>query len=141
MESAPETKAADYQAPPKISDPLPQPGDAYRPHARFLNRLSTDQRLIHFVDKDCFCEGLCYSDLRRVRWQRGADPGGGPVLMLRFVEAMIVEVRIEGRNLKDIHHWISEGCMPWIWEQPSGFKSKDDHAVVVTRIEIKELEK
>jgi len=133
-DTVPATLEPDYQPPPKKSDPLPKPGDTYRAHARFLNRLSSDQKLIHFVDKDCWCEGYAYSDLRRVRWVKGDNPAGGPVLELRFVEAEITEVRVEGRNLEDIHYWISEGTMPWVWEQPPGFKSRDDNAVVITRI-------
>ena len=70
---------------------------------------SVDQRLIHFVDKDCWCEGFAYSDLRRVRWALPVGEGSGPALELRFVEAVITDVRIEGRNLEDIHYWISEG--------------------------------
>ena len=62
------------------------------------------------------------------------DPSGGPVLELRFVEAESTDVRIEGRNLEDIHHWISEGTMPWVWEQPPGFKSRDENAVVISSI-------
>lgn len=130
----PEAGEPDYQPPAKKSDPLPRPGDAYRACARFLNRLSTEQRLIHFVDKDGWAEGFAYSDLRRVRWIKGDDPASGPVLVLRFIEAVITDVRVEGRNLEDIHYWISEGVMPWIWEQPAGFKTRDDRAVVITRI-------
>jgi len=135
-DTGPEAKEPDYQPPPRKSDPLPKPGDAYRAHARFLNRLSSDQKLIHFVDKECWCEGYAYSDLRRVRWVKGDNPAAGPVLELRFVEAEITEVRVEGRNLEDIHHWISEGAMPWVWEQPEGFRTRDDNAVVITRITI-----
>ena len=62
------------------------------------------------------------SDMRRV------------FFLCRFVEAVITDVVIEGRNLEDVHHWVSEGAMPWLWEQPAGFKTRDDHAVVVTRI-------
>jgi hypothetical protein len=131
----------DYQPPPKKSDPLPRPGDKYRACARFMNRLHADQRLIHFVDAECWCEGFAYTDLRRVRWLPPAGEGGGPVLELRFVEAAITDVRIEGRNLEDIHHWISEGTLPWVWEQPRGFKTRDDKAMVITRIEIKEAER
>lgn len=63
-----EPEEQDYSPPPKKSDPLPRPGDAYRACARFLNRLSSPQRLIHFVDKECWAEGYAYSDLRRCRW-------------------------------------------------------------------------
>ena len=131
----------DYQPPPKKSDPLPKPGDAYRPHARFLNRLSAEPKLIHFVRKDLTREGYAYSDLRRVSWQAPSEPGSGPVLVLRFVEAVITSVRITGRNLDDLHYWISEGCMPWIWEQAGGIRARNDDATVITGIAFAESEK
>jgi hypothetical protein len=124
----------DYQPPAKKSDPLPKPGDAYRAHARFLNRLSVEQRLIHFVDRECYYQAFPYSDLRGVRLVPPVEEGGGPVLELQFVAAEITDVRIEGRNLEDIEYWIAEGTMPWVWEQPKGFKTRDDKAVVITRL-------
>ncbi len=139
--AVPDAPEEDYQSPPKKSDPLPRPGDAYRPHARFLNRLSADPKLIHFVTKDLTREGYCYSDLRRVSWLPADDPGDGPVLALRFVEAVVTEVRITGRNLDDLHYWISEGCMPWIWERPDGFRARDDAATVITGIAFQEIER
>jgi hypothetical protein len=127
---------AERQPPQKKSDPLPRPGDAYRAQARFLNQLSSDPRLIHFVDKDCWSVGFAYSDLRRVEWRKPVVEGGGPVLVLRFMESVITDVAVEGRNLEEIHHWVSEGRMPWLWEQPAGFKTRDDHAVVITRFSL-----
>jgi hypothetical protein len=139
-DTVPEGGELDYQPPAKKSDPLPKPGDAYRAHARFLNRLSVEQRLIHFVDRECWYEAFAYSDLRRVRWLPPVDEGGGPVLELRFVEAETTNVRIEGRNLEDIEYWIGEGTMPWVWEQPRGFKTRDDKAVVITRLTLQKAE-
>ena len=143
---APETKPAapdepEYQPPPKKSDPLPKPGDPYRAHARFLNRLANEQRMIHFVTGEFVCEGFAYADLRRVRWVPSSDAGGSPVIELRFVEAVITDVRIEGRNTEDIHYWIGEGVMPWLWEQPNGFKARDDRMPVITRFDFKVAEK
>ena len=140
----PQTRSAileqDSQPPPKKSDPLPRPGDRYRACARFLNRLSSETRLIHFVLGDFTCEGFAYADLRRLRWLEASDPGSGPILVLRFVEVEATEVRIEGRHLEDIHYYISEGSMPWVWEQPAGFRVRDDNAPVITRIAITEME-
>jgi hypothetical protein len=133
-DGVPETDVEDYSPPPKKSDPLPRPGEAYRACARFLNRLSSEQRLIHFVDKDCWADGFAYGDLRGLRWVKGDGPASGPVIELRFVEAVITIVRIEGQNIEDIHHWVHEGMLPWVWEQPTGYKPKNDHAMVVTRI-------
>jgi len=137
----PEPIEAEFQPPPKKSDPLPLPGDAYRAHARFLNRLSMEQRLIHFVRRDFSREGFSYADLRRVRWLPSPESGGSPVLVLRFIEAVTTEVRISGRNLGDLHYWISEGTMPWVWEQPEGFTSRVDGMTVITGIVIEEVER
>jgi hypothetical protein len=129
------------QAPPKKADPLPRPGDVYRAHARFLNNLSVEPRLIHFVRRDMSSVGFSYSDLRRVSRMMSAEPGGGPLLVLRFVEAVVTEVGISGCNLDDMHQAISDGHMPWVWEQPAGFKTRNDAMTVITRIEIKEIER
>jgi hypothetical protein len=131
----------DYQPPAKKSDPLPKPGDDYRAHARFLNRLAEEQRFIYFVTSDFVCEGFAYSDLRRVRWLPPADDGGSPVIELRFVEAAITDVQIEGRNMDDILYWIGEGVMPWLWAEPDGFKAKNDGLPVITRFNVKVIEK
>ena len=135
------TPEQDYSPPPKTSDPLPKPGDPYRACARFLNRLSGDSRLIHFVKADFTCEGFAYSDLRRLRWLPASNPGSGPVLVLRFMEAEITDVRVEGNKLDDVHYYISEGTMPWVWEQPPGFKVRDTTAPVIARITISKVER
>lgn len=124
------------QSPAKKSDPLPCPGDPYRAHARFLNRLPSEPRMIHFVMADFSWEAFAYSDLRRLRWVSPADPGQGPLLRMRFVESEITDVEIAGRHLRDVAHWISEGVMPWLWEKPHGFQVRDDAATVIARISI-----
>jgi hypothetical protein len=132
---------AEAQGPAKKADPLPRPGDAYRAHSRFMNRLSTEQRLILFVLKDFTVEGFSYADLRRLRWLHSKEPGQGPMLVLKFVEAVVTEVTITGQNLEDVRHWIAQGTMPWLWEQPDGFKTRDDTATVITSITIEVCEK
>ena len=126
--------------PPKKADPLPRPGDAYRANAQFINRLGSGERMIDFVDRECFSEAFSYADLRRVSWRKSPTPGGGPQLVLRFVAAGVVEVVISGRNLDDIRHYVREGMMPWVWEQPDNFRPKSDQMTVITGIEIKEFE-
>jgi hypothetical protein len=134
----PKPEPDEQQTPAKKSDPLPQPGDPYRAHARFLNRLAADTPIIYFVMGDFTREGFRYSDLRRLRWRHGSKPGQGPSLLLRFVEAEITDVTIEGMNLLDIEHWIGLGVMPWVWEKPPGFKVQESNAAFITRITISE---
>lgn len=127
---------SDQLPPPKKSDPLPRPGDAYRASAQYMNRLGTGERMIDFVDRDCFSEAFSYADLRRVSWRKSP---GGPLLVLRFVAAAVIEVVISGYNLEDIRHYIREGMMPWVWEQPVNYRPKNDQMAVITAIEINEI--
>jgi hypothetical protein len=136
-----EGNSPDYAPPAKKSDPLPKPGDPYRACAQFLNRLATEQRLIHFVDRHCFSKGFSYHDLRSIDWRDSDDPGSGPVLVLRFIAAAITEVEIHGRNLDDIRYYIGEGLMPWVWEQPERLKNKELNVVVIDRILFTEIKK
>jgi hypothetical protein len=92
------------------------PGEEYRACARFVDRLQAEQKMLHFVLKNGTIEGFSYSDLRRVRMVPSDKPGGSPVLQLRFVEAETTDVEIRGRNLRDIHYYISLGVLPWVWE-------------------------
>lgn len=123
------------QEPAKKSDPIPQPDDAYRASARFMERLQTEQKFLHFMLKDGTLEGFAYSDLRKIRWVPGTDPAASPVLKLRFVEAGITDVEIKGRHLRDIHHYISLGVLPWVREYP-GNDFEDETTPVITRITI-----
>jgi hypothetical protein len=132
---------ADHVPPPKKSDPLPKPGEAYRACAQHLSRLGTDQRMLHFVRRNFDVESFSYADLRRIRWIAADDPGSGPEMVMVFVEAEITEVRVSGRHLDDIHYWISEGLMPWVWEHPQGFHTKDQQATVITGIKFTQREK
>ena len=131
----------EFQPPPKKSDPLPRPGDVYRPHARFMSRLGSDQRMIHFIHGDFVCDGFAYHDLRRVRLLPPEKPGQVPTLVLRFIEAAITEVTIAGRDLDDLHYYISDGSMPWVWEQPKGFKPANERATAIISTTFRELEK
>jgi hypothetical protein len=133
--SKPDASPDDFSSPIKKSDPLPLPGEEYRAAARFANRLQTEQRTLHFVLKDGTFEGFAYSDLRRVRMVPSGKPGGGPVLLLRFVEAGITDVEIRGRHLKDIHYFISIGVLPWVWEYP-GRDFEDENTPLITSITI-----
>lgn len=117
--------------------PLPQPGDGYKAHARPDNKALLTLR---FLLKDSAVEGFSYSDLRRIRLLPSDKPGGGPVLVLRFVEAVIVEVRIEGRHLEAMHNYLGYHRIAWVRELPPGKMLGDGMAAAVTGISIRQVE-
>ena len=122
---------------PDKADPLPRPGDAYKAHGRHGNKADLT---IHFVLKDYSYEGFSYGDFERVRLLPPEKPGGGPVLILRFNGSVVTDVRIEGRNLHPLYHWIGLHRLPWIWEHPSPADFSDENAAVISRIGFREIE-
>jgi hypothetical protein len=129
-------------SPKKKSDPLPKRGDAYRAHARFGNFLASDQKYLHFVHGDHCSDGFAYHDLRRIRLVDRGLPGQPPLLVLRFVEAVITEVTIAANRVDDLHHFISDQSMPWVWERPGkGFTPGGEHVTIITSINFEEIER
>ena len=122
---------------PAVDDliPLPQPGDPYKAHSRPDNKPLLTLR---FLLKDSSVEGFAYSDLRRIRLLPG-KPGGGPVLVLRFVEAVVTDVRIEGLRLDAMHDYLGYHRLAWIRELPPGKMIADKTAAAVTGITIDEM--
>jgi hypothetical protein len=124
---------------PAIDDlaPLPQPGDPYKAYSRPDNKALL---MLRFLLRDGSVEGFAYSDLRHTRMQTGDDPGGGPVLVLRFVEAVITEVRIEGRHLDVLADLLAYHRVAWLRELPPGKMLHEKNAAVLTRIAVRILE-
>jgi hypothetical protein len=132
----PEEPGADAgPATPEKHDPLPRPGDAYRVHGRRGNK---PELTLHFVTKDYGYEGFSYADLGRMRLVPGNEPGGGPVLILRFNDT---EVSIEGRHLPSLYNWIGLHLLPWVWEHPSPAEFADEKATLISRISINQVER
>lgn len=117
--------------------PLPQPGDAYKAHSRADNKALLT---LTFLLKDSAEEGFSYADLRRIRLLPSGRPGVGPLLVLRFIEAVIVEVRIEGLRLDAMRDYIRYHRIAWLRELPPGKMLADKTAAVVTGITIAEVE-
>ena len=110
---------------------LPGPGDAYKAYSRPDNKpLLT----LFFLCKDSAEEGFAYSDLRRIRWLPADTPGGGPVLVLRFVEAVVRKcgsragISIAGPTYIGFHR------IAWVRELPPGTMLGDKTAAVITGI-------
>lgn len=120
---------------------FPQAGDPYEPHSAFSSRLknrnrrSVGPRMLHFLDEQCWSIGFSYGDLRQMSWKPGDKPGDGPQLVLRFIESKITDVVIQGRNLEEMRHGISEGHILWVRTLPaSGIQVLADGDPVITAI-------
>ena len=141
IEAAPKPEAAGAvpaTPSPDKADPLPRPGDAYKAHGRHGNKADLT---IHFVLKDYSYEGFSYGDFERVRLLPADKPGVGPVLILRFNGSVVTDVRIEGRNLHPLYHWIGLHRLPWIWEHPSPKDFVDEDATIVGRITFRQVDR
>jgi hypothetical protein len=129
----PPVVAADPAA--DLPEPLPRPGDRYQACARAANRpLLT----LFFLLADQSEEGFAYTDLRRVRLIPADEPGSGPVIALKFVEAVTTEVRINGWNFPDLHNLIGGHRIAWLREWPAGRQARDPRATVISSIRIEE---
>lgn len=120
------------------SDPLPRPGEPYRVHARHGNK---PELTLHFVTRDFSYEGFSYADLERVRLVPGETPGGGPVLIVRFVGSVVTDVRIEGRHLHALYHWIGLHGVSWAWEHPGPAEFADEAEPVIRKITFQEAQR
>ena len=116
---------------------LPQPGDPYQAYARPENK---SLLMLRFLLRDTSVEGFAYSDLRRTRMLPGDKPEDGPVLVLRFVEAVITEVRIEGRHLDLLADMLAYHRVAWLRELPPGKMHHEKNAAILTRITLTTLE-
>jgi hypothetical protein len=110
--------------------PLPQPGDPYKAYSRPDNKALLT---LTFLLRDSAEESFAYSDLRRIRLLPG-KPGGGPVLVLRFVEAEVTDVRLEGGHLDTMRNHIRYHRISWVRELPPGAMLVDKSAAVITGI-------
>lgn len=120
---------------PERDDPLPRPGDPYRANARNGNK---PELTLHFVLKDFTYEGFSYADFERVRLVPGDNPGGGPVLIVRFSGSVVTDVRIEGRHLHSLYHRIGLHGVSWVWEHPGPSDFADEAEPIIRRITIQE---
>lgn len=123
---------------PDKSDPLPRPGDDYRVHSRHGNK---PEMTLHIITKEFAYEGFSFADCERVRLVPGETPGGGPVLLLRFNGSVVTNVRIEGRHLHSLYHWIGLHLVSWIWEHPGTAEFADESVPLIKRITIVETER
>lgn len=125
-----------YAKPPPddVADTLPQPGDDYTALARPGNK---PEPMLCFILRDESLEIFSYGNLTRVTQ---CFTEGRLVLILRFVEAVITEVHVEGLGLHDLAPHLRQHRIPWIRELPGG-RNLVQAEIVVTRITIVEGER
>jgi hypothetical protein len=140
----PEPAALERETPPEspgidAAEMLPLPGSDYQACSRVANKpLLT----LHFLRADQTQEGFSYADLRRLSLGPAADPGSGPELVLRFVEAEITEVRLSGRRLDHLYELIGRHMVGWVRQLPPKWDfHKDSKAMVITGIVISTLDR
>ena len=100
-----------------LPDTIPQPGDDYTAIARPGNK---PEPMLCFILRDQSLEIFSYGNLTRVR-QRFV--GAGQLVTLRFVEAVITEVQVEGLGLHDLAPHLRQHRIPWIRASPPGATS------------------
>jgi hypothetical protein len=119
------------------SDPVPQPGDPYKAHAR----PSTKPVAALHVVKGKLSNGYAWSNFDSVDLVESEDPGGGLGLVLRFAGLKPTEILLAGRNLATLRVYLGENRIAWIRELPQGMMLRDTGQAVITGIEIRVLEK
>ncbi len=134
--------AAGPEIPPEATpgdetESLPLPGSPYKAYWRVSGHSLT----LHLLLADQSRESFSYGDLRRMRWLPAADPGSGPELVLRFVEAEITEVRLSGRNLEPLYDAIGRHAITWLRQLPPRWDFQVKGEPVITGIDISTLER
>jgi hypothetical protein len=136
----PEAELSEAAEPWDDYDPLPQAGSAYT--AAYARPGNKPEMILHVMLKDGYSKGYAWSNFDSVDTVAGDQPGGGPVLVLRFAGLDPVELWISGSNLGKLLACIGRQRIGWIREQPSkrGFDTVaalGDKAEVIAGIAVK----
>jgi hypothetical protein len=116
--------------------PLPQPGSPYdaahaRPESKPLPTL-------RFVMGDTV-RGLPYANLDSIDLVPADQPGGGPVIVIRFNGIVAREVKITGRHLFKLYDLLTAHRVSWVRALPKGKDFMGDGVTVVTGIVIERI--
>lgn len=133
IESAGAEARAETEPAAEELDPLPRPGDAYVAHARPSNKPVIT---LHCLMGDASCRGFAWANYDGIDLVPAKEPGGGPVLVLRFAGRELVDVVIEGRNLQRLYAYLGQNRIGWIRELPAGRDFREDGTTVITQITI-----
>jgi len=111
---------------------LPKPGDPYQAYARPTRlMLPTLYLLLGDGTRRAFPYGS------RVGGPDLVDSPGGPVIVLRFLDMMPMEVVLAGRHLDELYHAVGYHAVAWVRELPPGKLVSDHTLPVVTAIAVR----
>lgn len=127
--SAPSPLPEEAEAP----EALPRPEEGYQAHGRIANRPLTSFLCLM---RDASVLAFQYSHLdSRACLQRGG--GGAQIIMMRFAGSEVTELRLEGRNLGDLFHYLMQHRMPWACELPAERDYTEEGETVIHRIDVR----
>jgi hypothetical protein len=134
----PEREMVDDLPPLEELSPLPKPGDPYKAHSR-ANR--TPLATLHVLLTDASVRGFSYANFDSIDLLPSNEPGGGPVIVVRFAGLVPCELLIVGRNLDLLHVQLGNYRIAWIRELPTQGNFSDKTAPLIRRVMIKPLER
>jgi hypothetical protein len=134
----PETAFLDELPPLEELSPLPKPGDPYKAHSRAsTSTLAT----LHVLLADASVKGFSYGNFDSIDLLPSKEPGGGPVIVVRFAGLVPSELLIVGRNLDLLHVQLGYYRIAWIRELPTQGNFSDKTAPLIRRVTINPLER
>ena len=119
------------------SEFLPAAGDPYKAHARQSHK---PEPTLHLLLRDGTYRGFSWGNYDSIDLLPGAEPGDGPVLVLRFAGIMAREVLITGRNLSKLHVYLGQQRIAWVRELPAKRGFADPQAAVITGLLVRPVE-
>ena len=136
--AAPEPEVLAEQPLPAMDQlpPLPQPGEAYKAHARMSNG---SVPTMHVVLANATVRGFSNGNFDSIDLLPPEESGGGPVIVVRYAGLSPAELHISGRNLELLHNYIGFHRIAWIRELPGQGTFIDKTAPLIRKVVIKSL--
>jgi hypothetical protein len=119
--------------------PLPRPGDPYKAMARPSSKpLPT----LHLLLADGTSRSYPYAcRVEGPHLVHADDAARSLVVVLKFSSQNFIDVTLAGRKLELLIHLLGQHRIAWLREQAKGKIARDGDEPVITKIDIKELER
>jgi len=113
--------------------PLPLPGDPYKAHARPANQMVPTLMVLTGDGKRWGFSYACRMDGPHLA---AGEAGEGDILLMRFNVGVLVEVRLAGHRLDELHNYLGEHRIRWVREVPPGRIIQAGGLPLITRVKI-----